>query len=140
MQGLHQGVHRRCDRRLSSVMNTMGNVAAGLGMAGDVVEACAALAEGNAAMAGAKALNAVMSAAQMAADAAATAVEATMGTDPAGPSQPQGIGAVLVPGAPTVLIGGFPMIQIPNPAEGRAEFPETFWRQGWWSRQCTAGC
>ncbi len=121
-------------------MNTMGNVAAGLGMAGDVVEAGAALAEGNAAMAGAKALNAVMSAAQMAADAAATAVEATMGTDPAGPSQPQGIGAVLVPGAPTVLIGGFPMIQIPNPAEALLNFLKRFGAKAGGAGKCTAGC
>jgi len=103
--------------KVSKVMDKAGKAAAGLGMAADAAEGGVALSQGNAAMAAAKAMNAIMTAAQMAADQAAAAVDAMMGTDPSAPSQPIGIGAVLVPGAPTVLIGGFPMIPIPNPAE-----------------------
>jgi uncharacterized Zn-binding protein involved in type VI secretion len=112
--------------KASKVIDKAGKVAAGLGMAADVAEGAAALAAGNAAMAAAKAMNAAMTAAQMAADQAAAAVDAMMGTDPAAPSQPVGIGAVLVPGAPTVLIGGFPMIPIPNPAEALLNFLKRF--------------
>lgn len=103
--------------KVSTGVAKAGKVAGYLGVAADAAEAGAALADDNTAMAGAKALSAAMNAAQMAADAAAEAVDAMMGTDPAAPSQPVGMGAVLVPGAPTVLIGGFPMIAIPNPAE-----------------------
>jgi hypothetical protein len=71
-------------------------------------------------------MNAVMNAAQMAADAAAAAVDGMMGTDPAAPAQPVGIGMVSVPTAPTVLIGGFPMINTPNPAEALLNFLKGF--------------
>jgi hypothetical protein len=50
----------------------------------------------------------------MAADAAKKAVEATMWKDPTLP--PTGsIGAIVDPSHATVLIGGFPMINIPDP-------------------------
>jgi hypothetical protein len=63
-----------------------------------------------------------MNSAQMAADAAAMAVQAAMGKDPAvipGPG-PTGAGPMVVNGAlvlgfPLVLIGGFPMVNIPDP-------------------------
>ncbi|MGO9109814.1 MAG: PAAR domain-containing protein [Thermoguttaceae bacterium] len=96
------------------VVEVAGKAAGYLGIAADLAEAAAAPEP---AMAAAKALSAAMNVAQMAADAAAQAVEAAMGTDPAAGTQPVGIGAVVVPGSATVLIGGFPMIHIPNPAE-----------------------
>jgi uncharacterized Zn-binding protein involved in type VI secretion len=108
--------------KASKVIGKAGKAAAVLGMAADVVEAADAASEGEAAYAAASALDAAMQAAQMAADMAAEAVDAMMGTDPAAPSQPVGVGAVAVPGAPTVLIGGFPMINIPNPAEALMNF------------------
>jgi hypothetical protein len=54
-----------------------------------------------------------MGAAQMAADAASAAVMATMGADPAIPPSP----GMITVGVPTVLIGGFPMVNIPDPAK-----------------------
>jgi uncharacterized Zn-binding protein involved in type VI secretion len=88
---------------LAKAMQVAGMVAGGLGVAADAGEA-AALAASNAALAAGKALSAAMQAAQMAADAAAMAAVCV---DPAtSPSN----GAIAVPGAVTVLIGGFPMI------------------------------
>jgi hypothetical protein len=55
-----------------------------------------------------------MNAAQMAADLAAKAMTKMMGKDPGIP--PASIGAVTL-GMPTVLIGGFPMVNIPNPVD-----------------------
>jgi uncharacterized Zn-binding protein involved in type VI secretion len=83
------------------------------GLAGIVADAAEAAVEDDAAMASAKALAAAMGAAQMAADAIAMALSQTMGTDP---GIPPSIGALLM-GHPTVLIGGFPMIDIPNPID-----------------------
>ncbi len=58
-----------------------------------------------------------MTVAQMAADAIAAALSKTMGKDPGIPPIGKGsIGALLV-GHPTVLIGGFPMVDIPNPID-----------------------
>jgi hypothetical protein len=56
---------------------------------------------------------AAMNAAQMAADAAAMAVKAMVGKDAGAPPS---VGALML-GMPNVLIGGFPMINFPNPAE-----------------------
>ncbi|MEJ8857874.1 PAAR domain-containing protein [Variovorax robiniae] len=98
---------------VSKAVAVGGYVAGGLGMAADIAEAAV---EDDAAMASAKALSAAMAAAQMAADAAKMAVEATMWKDPTLP--PTGsIGAIIDPSHATVLIGGFPMINIPNPAD-----------------------
>ncbi len=84
---------------------------AALGIAADVAEAAV---EDDAAMASAKALSAAMASAQMAADAVKKAVEATMWKDPTLP--PTGsMGALIDPSHATVLIGGFPMINIPDP-------------------------
>jgi hypothetical protein len=80
------------------------------GLAGVVADAAQAVVEDDAAMASAMALAAAMSAAQMAADAVAMALSQTMGTDP---GIPPSVGALLM-GHPTVLIGGFPLIDIPN--------------------------
>jgi uncharacterized Zn-binding protein involved in type VI secretion len=82
-----------------------------LGIAADVGEAAVADSD---AMASAKALSAAMASAQMAMDAAKMAAEATMWKDPAVP--PTGsLGAFVDPSHATVLIGGFPMINIPDP-------------------------
>jgi uncharacterized Zn-binding protein involved in type VI secretion len=81
------------------------------GLAGIVADAAEAAVEDDAAMASAKALAASMGAAQMAADAIAMALSQAMGKDP---GIPPSIGALLM-GQSTVLIGGFPMIDIPNP-------------------------
>jgi len=83
------------------------------GLAGVVADAAEAAVEDDAAMASAKALAATMGAAQMAADAIAAALAQAMGKDP---GIPPSIGALLT-GHPTVLIGGFPMIDIPNPID-----------------------
>jgi uncharacterized Zn-binding protein involved in type VI secretion len=96
---------------VTSAMAVGGVVVAGLGIAADVAEAAV---EDDAAMASAKALNAAMASVQMAADAAKQAVEKTMWKDPTLP--PTGsIGGVIDPSHATVLIGGFPMINIPDP-------------------------
>jgi uncharacterized Zn-binding protein involved in type VI secretion len=92
-----------------TAIEVAGKVGAGMGVLADAAEAAS---EDDAAMAAAKALAAAMGAAQIAADAAAKAITASMGTDPGIP--PGTKGAVMM-GNPTVLIGGFPMINIPNP-------------------------
>jgi hypothetical protein len=95
----------------SSAMQAAGVVAGALGIAADVAEAAV---EDDPAMASAKALSAAMAAAQMAMDRAKMAVEMTMWKDPTLP--PTGsIGAIIDPSHATVLIGGFPMINIPDP-------------------------
>ncbi len=93
----------------AKAMQVAGVVVGAMGIAADVAEAAV---EDQAAMASAKALSAAMAAAQMAADAAKKAVEATMWKDPTMP--PTGsVGAIVNPcNAGTVLIGGFPMINV----------------------------
>ncbi len=82
------------------------------GVAGAAADLAEAAVEDQAAMASAKALAAAMGAAQMAADLAAAALTKMMGKDP---GEPPSIGALMM-GHPNVLIGGFPMFDIPNPA------------------------
>jgi hypothetical protein len=100
-------------------MAVAGLAVGGLAAAADVAEA---VVESEPAMEAAKALSASMNAAQLAADAAALAVHCAMGKDPAvipgpGPtgSGPMVVNGALVIGNPLVLIGGFPMINIPDP-------------------------
>jgi hypothetical protein len=57
---------------------------------------------------------AAAAAAQMAADAAATALSATMGMDPA---IPPGMTGFVTTAAANVLIGGMPLPNIPDPAQ-----------------------
>lgn len=96
---------------VSSAMAVAGVVAGGLGIAADVAESAV---EDDAAIAAGKALAAAMASVQMAADAAKQAVEKTMWKDPTLP--PTGsMGAIIDPSHATVLIGGFPMINIPDP-------------------------
>jgi uncharacterized Zn-binding protein involved in type VI secretion len=97
----------------STAMTVGGLAASGLGIVADVAEAAT---EDDAAMQSAKVLSAAMGAAQMAADAVKQAVEKTMWKDPSMP--PTGsMGAIIDPSHATVLIGGFPMVNIKNPAE-----------------------
>jgi uncharacterized Zn-binding protein involved in type VI secretion len=87
----------------------------GMGYAAIAMDAAEAAVEDDAAMQTGKAMAAAMAAAQMAADAAAAALTNAMGKDPAG-IPPRVLGAITA-GHPNVLIGGFPMANIPNPAE-----------------------
>ena len=105
--------------KVDKVMTGIGVAAGAVAIAADVGDAAV---ETDPAMISAKALSAAMNSAQMAADAAALAAQAAMGKDPAvipGPG-PAGAGPMVVNGAlvignPLVLIGGFPMINIPDP-------------------------
>jgi uncharacterized Zn-binding protein involved in type VI secretion len=92
--------------KVAEVAGVAGQVA---GIAADAQEAAEAE---DPAVAQALALHAAMSAAQMAADAAAGAASATMGTDPA---IPPGMPGAIVAGVPSVLIGGFPVPNTPDP-------------------------
>src|SRR5262249_59074949 len=92
-------------------MAVAGVVAGGLAIAADLAEEAV---EDEAAMAAAKGLSAAMNSAQMAMDAAALAV----GRIPKDPGAPPGIGPLIIGPASargTVLIGGFPMFNIPDP-------------------------
>ncbi len=93
----------------STAVAAAGVVGGALGIAADVAEAAV---EDDAAMASAKALSAAMASAQMAMDASKMAVEAMMGKDP---GVPPSTGAIIDPSHANVLIGGFPMINIPDP-------------------------
>ena len=95
----------------STAMHYAGIAAGALGIAANIAEA---EVEDDAAMAAGKALAAAMEAAQMAMDQAKAAVEKTMWKDPTLP--PSGsLGAITDPSHATVLIGGFPMVNIPDP-------------------------
>jgi uncharacterized Zn-binding protein involved in type VI secretion len=87
-----------------------GYAAGGLGIAADISEAAV---QDDKAMSNALALSAAMGAAQIAADLVAMALTRAMGTDPGVPPLP---GAIVI-GHPNVLIGGFPMINFPNPID-----------------------
>jgi uncharacterized Zn-binding protein involved in type VI secretion len=100
---------------LGAVARGIQAVQKGMGYAAIAMDAVEAAVEDDAALQTAKAMAAAMAAAQMAADAAAAALSKTMGKDPAG-IPPRVIGAITA-GHPNVLIGGFPMVNIPNPAE-----------------------
>jgi uncharacterized Zn-binding protein involved in type VI secretion len=86
-----------------------GFAASALGIAADITEEAVA---DDAAMAAAKGLSAAMNAAQLANDAIRMAIAQLMGKDPGTPN----MGAVVM-GHPNVLIGGFPMVNIPNPVD-----------------------
>jgi uncharacterized Zn-binding protein involved in type VI secretion len=105
--------------RVDQVMAAIGVAAGAIAIAADIGEL---VVESEPAMEAAKALSAAMNSAQMAADAAAMAVQKAMGKDEAripGPT-PMGAGPMpvygaLVLGNPLVMIGGFPMVNIPDP-------------------------
>jgi uncharacterized Zn-binding protein involved in type VI secretion len=93
----------------SEFMTVAGFAVAGMDMATDIAEEAV---DDDAAQAAAKGLAAAMMAAQIANDAIRLAIAAMMGTDPGTPN----MGAVMM-GQPTVMIGGFPMVNIPNPVD-----------------------
>ncbi len=95
---------------MSSGLAAMGMIS---GLAGVVADAAEAAVEDDAAMAAAKTLAAQMGAAQLAADAAAMVATQTMGKDP---GIPPSTGAIVI-GSFNVLVGGFPMVNIPNPID-----------------------
>lgn len=97
---------------LGAAMMTVGMVAGVAGVAADLKDSSTSDAEGNAALASAQALSAAMNAAQVAADAAAMAIKSSMGSDIA---VPPSMGALTMNTASTVQIGGFPMINLPDP-------------------------
>jgi RHS repeat-associated protein len=94
------------------VMAVAGVVVGGLGMAADVAEEAVA---DDAAMAAGKAMSAATAAAQMAMDAAKQAAEKMMWKDVPVLPPTGSIGAIVDPSHATVLIGGFPMVHIPDP-------------------------
>jgi uncharacterized Zn-binding protein involved in type VI secretion len=83
------------------------------GIAGSAADFTEAAVVDDEAMSSALALSGVMGAAQIAADLVAMALTRAMGTDPGVPPLP---GAIVI-GHPNVLIGGFPMINFPNPID-----------------------
>ncbi|MGI8742121.1 MAG: RHS repeat-associated core domain-containing protein [Bryobacteraceae bacterium] len=95
-------------RGIAAAMAAAGEAIAIAGVVADTVDA----ANASGAMSEALGLSATMGIAQAAADAVAIAVRAAMGKDIA---VPPSVGAIVI-GHPNVLIGGFPMINFPNPA------------------------
>lgn len=97
---------------MAKVMPAAGVAVSALGMAADVAESAV---EDNDAMATAKGMAAASAAAQMAMDAAKMAAEKLMWMDKPVVPPTGSIGAIIDPSHPTVLIGGFPMVHIPDP-------------------------
>ena len=98
-------------RAAGTVIGLAGRVTPFLGIAVDLMESEEAVQD-DAALSAAKALSAAMAAAELAANLAKEAIAKLMGKDPGTPN----MGAVVL-GHPNVLLGGFPMINIPNPAQ-----------------------
>lgn len=96
-------------RMVAAGMALASQAVSALGVAADTAEA---IAESDAAMASAKAISASAQAAQMATDAAAFALSQAMGKDPALIPAP----GFIISFYPKVQIGGFPMMNFPNPA------------------------
>lgn len=96
-------------RTVAAGMAIAAQAVAALGVAADVAEA---VTESDAAMAEAKAISAAAQSAQIAVDAAAFAMSMAMGKDPALVPAP----GFIISHYPNVKIGGFPMINFPNPA------------------------
>ncbi|MCX8117642.1 MAG: PAAR domain-containing protein [Desulfobacterota bacterium] len=96
-------------RAVAAGMALASQTVSALGVAADTAEA---IAESDAAMAAAKTISASAQAAQMATDAAAFALSQAMGKDPALIPAP----GFLISFYPSVQIGGFPMINFPNPS------------------------
>ena len=98
-------------RGFAAAMRAAGQAA---GLAGVVADAVDAGSASDPALAAAQSLAAAMGAAQLAADAVALAMSSAIGSDPAVPPVP---GMLATPLAPHVQIGGFPMINIHDPAQ-----------------------
>lgn len=102
-----------------SIAGAVRGIAAGMAAAGQITALAGVIADSmdgatgaDPAIAAASGMAASMGAAQMAADAATMAITAAMGVDTA---VPPAFGMITV-GNPVVQIGGFPMINFPNPA------------------------
>jgi len=117
----------------SMIDNALTVIGPALGLLGAASDAVDAVQASDAAMASAMALSASMKAAQAAADAAAAAIKAAMGSDPA-TSPASGMMSI---GVPTVLVGGFPMPNIPNPVIALLKKAEAWHNQ---RRQKAAAC
>ena len=89
----------------------VGTIASVAGAVADAQDAEDSSAAGDAAMAAAQSMAAAMAAAQIAADAATMAIKAAMGKDIGVPP----MSGMIVLGSPKVFIGGFPMINFPDP-------------------------
>lgn len=96
--------------KASLLVSTAGGVA---GVIADVQDADDSSADGDAAMANAQLLSAEMGAKQLAMDAATMAIKQAMGKDVASPPM---MGNIAI-GSPKVLIGGFPMVNFPDPMQ-----------------------
>lgn len=102
-----------CTACTTDTGRSMGKLDIGIAALGIVADATDALdPAASAAQSAASAMAAAMGAAQLAADAVAMALSKTMGTDPAIP--PALPGFVML-GAPTVLVAGVPMPNLPDP-------------------------
>jgi uncharacterized Zn-binding protein involved in type VI secretion len=99
----------------SAAAGKAAKAAGAIAIAGDAANAVAAAAAGDAAAAAAQAHAARGAAAQMLADAVATAMGAAMGKDP---TVPPGTFGTITNGVPNVLIGGFPMPSWTEVAKG----------------------
>lgn len=104
-----------CASANSGMMSTFAAVSMALGFAGGALGVAAdagdAKAAKSAAAAEAATMAAALGAAQLAQDAAVAVVKAMLGKDPAHMGAP----GCLASGSPKVFIGGFPMIDIPDP-------------------------
>jgi uncharacterized Zn-binding protein involved in type VI secretion len=91
---------------------TVTNAIAVAGIAANAIDAAQ---NPDADMAAAQGIAAAAGAADLAAGIAAAVVSALLGSDPGVP--PGAPGMITIPGAPNVLIGGFPMPNFPDPAQ-----------------------
>jgi uncharacterized Zn-binding protein involved in type VI secretion len=98
-------------RGVAAAMMAAGQAVALTGVVADAIEAESA-ADPN--LSAAYGVAAAMGAAQMAADAAALAMSMLIGSDPAVPPLP---GMIATMTNPIVQVGGFPMINLPDPAQ-----------------------
>jgi uncharacterized Zn-binding protein involved in type VI secretion len=98
---------------LAKASMAIGMIGGAAGVVADLQDSSDSSAAGDAAMASAQALAAAMGAAQLALDAATMAIKQAMGKDIAVPPM-QGMIAL---GNPKVLIGGFPMVNLPDPMQ-----------------------
>lgn len=105
-----------CVECVPSGGGSMGKLAmamTAMSIASDIDEAIDAKADADPDLAAAKAFSAAMTAATTAADLATNAIKQALGKDPGVAATP---GAMLL-GHPLVLIGGFPMINFPDPVQ-----------------------
>ncbi len=108
------GATRATATAMEAAASVVGSVGGVLAMTGAIADDIDALEASDPEMAKARALSAVMTVAQLAADAVAAAATTTMGTDPA---IPPALPGVLLTGAFNVLVAGMPLPNFPDPAK-----------------------